>query len=302
MTEDIVHFIRSNSNPLYPLPTNLSPVITVLPSLRALVFDVYGTLFISESGDINVASQDEGLLFLRVLQQAHLDPLSEQTGFRAGKLLVSGIQRSHTTDRQKGIPYPEVDIIAIWKDLLLSLEKEGLISHRGDAGTAERCALYYEIFSNPVFPMPYLQETLSFLREAGIILGIVSNAQFYTPFLFPAFLDSDLDELGFYEDLCLWSYRFGRAKPDPFLFDTLVLKLSERSILPSETLYIGNDLRKDILPAKEKGFLTGLYAGDIRSLRVPEKELCSRSLSSDILLTELLQIKDILPKSESRHF
>ena len=140
--------------------------------------------------------------------------------------------------------------------------------------------------------MPGASETLVTLRGRGLTLGIVSNAQFYTPLLFPALLGRDLEELGFEEDLCLFSYQHGVAKPGPALYRILHERLDQRGIAPAETLYLGNDAHKDIHPAAELGFHTVLFAGDNRSLRLHSDQTALHS--PDALITNLAQLPDLL--------
>jgi len=49
-----------------------------------------------------------------------------------------------------------------------------------------RLAVEYECRVNPVWPMPAALETIETLRARGFRLGIVSNAQFYTPLIIEA--------------------------------------------------------------------------------------------------------------------
>lgn len=295
MDKDIVQIITRNSKPLSPRPTGLEARLRRLPGLKAVVFDVYGTLFISESGDRSELDSDDFSLFSRVLRDAGLVIASGQAPGRAAKLFLEEIDASHGRDRAAGIPFPEVDIRRIWLRVLHTLADEGLISCRVDEAVAESCAVLYESISNPVFPMPGIKDVLRGTVSRGLLLGIVSNAQFYTPCLFPAFLDAPLSDWGFKQELCVWSYELGRAKPDVYLYTKLTSRLAEYSIEPEETLYIGNDMLKDIYPATHEGYKTGLFAGDSRSLRLREKELYSKNVKSDILLTELVQVLDVIP-------
>ena len=120
--------------------------------------------------------------------------------------------------------------------------------------------------------MPGLKETLAAIRERGLLLGIVSNAQFYTPLLFEAFLGAPPDELGFTPDCCVWSYREREGKPSTALYEKLATALEASSIAPDQTLYVGNDVRNDIRPAQRIGFKTALFAGDQRSLRLRQDD------------------------------
>jgi putative hydrolase of the HAD superfamily len=48
----------SNAAPLTPQPTNIQPGGTLNHKIECVLFDVYGTLFISASGDIGVAKKE----------------------------------------------------------------------------------------------------------------------------------------------------------------------------------------------------------------------------------------------------
>ncbi len=45
-------YIRDVSRPLVPKPTGVEPKIALLDGVRAVVFDIYGTLVISDAGEI----------------------------------------------------------------------------------------------------------------------------------------------------------------------------------------------------------------------------------------------------------
>ena len=125
-------------------------------------------------------------------------------------------------------------------------------------------------------------------------MGIISNAQFYTPYLFKWFLNSDLEGLGFKRDLLIFSYRLGFAKPSTFLFQTASKKLSNMNISADSVLYVGNDMLNDIYPAKKTEFNAALFAGDKRSLRLRRDDSRCKNLSPDLVITDLIQILDYI--------
>jgi putative hydrolase of the HAD superfamily len=129
-------------------------------------------------------------------------------------------------------------------------------------------AVEFETIINPIAPAPGAFDTLASLRKAGLKLGIVSNAQFYTPIMLEAISSMTMQELGFEEALSIWSYREGQAKPEKALYKKLKHQAGKAFQLePSQILYIGNDVKKDFLPALSVGFKVALYAGDPVSLR-----------------------------------
>lgn len=275
--------IREYIKELKPIPTELHPKGSLPESIRCILFDIYGTLFISASGDFRNMRFDSGV-------EERLQELLDLFRLKISpKDLVERIEReieqSHAASGQKGIDFPEVDIAVIWTRIL------------GDLGIKRResilrFAVKYELLTNPVYPMPDLELTLSFLHEKGIRLGIISNAQFYTPMLFEWFPGSTLQQLGFDMDLVLLSYRFGIAKPSPYLFEKAANRAGRYGIERNEILYVGNDMLNDICPAAATGMRTALFAGDRRSLRLRESHPLCQKVTPDIILTQLRQLMD----------
>ena len=63
--------ILINRSPLEPLPTHVTPELKKLRDVRAVVFDVYGTLIVSGSGDVgSVDETDRSLVMRRALAEA----------------------------------------------------------------------------------------------------------------------------------------------------------------------------------------------------------------------------------------
>lgn len=282
--------IRSLSRPLDPEATEETPRLRRLPGIRAVIFDVYGTLFISDSGDIGLTQDLERARPLREALEACDIELNSQApayALRWQELIV------HARDKAQaaGQPYPEVEIRELWRRFLEELRAEEIHNQDVSRDLVERVAIEYECRANPVWPMPELRPTLETLQDRRLKLGIVSNAQFYTPLLFSAFLHRSLLELGFASDLLHYSYEKRVGKPSTRLYQDLVENLRQRhGIQPTEALYIGNDLRNDIWPAQEVGLRTALFAGDQRSLRWRREDERLRNVIPDLILTRLSQV------------
>lgn len=268
--------------PLSPLSTSLNQSGKLDNKIRCILFDVYGTLFISDSGDICFTK--------KVVQETHkIEHLLERFKIKMNaKTLLTNffntVEKQHEELRQKGIDYPEIEIDQIWMRVIGSDNRE----------RARAFALEFELIVNPAYPMPHLKEVLKELKTRHIVLGIISNAQFFTPYLFDWFLKSDLKNLGFEPNLTLFSYKFGYAKPSKFLFEDASSRLKEINIPTDSVLYVGNDMLNDIYPAQRAGFMTGLFAGDARSLKLRSDEPVCEKLSADIVITDLVQLLDHL--------
>lgn len=293
--EPLIRRLQELSRPLIPIAASLKADYHHLPGIKALIFDIYGTLFISGSGDIGTLetlSASGGKAMQEAL--AMLSPPVQQAGSRGSELFHSIIRQEHSRQIERGIQYPEVEIRKVWEEALVVLNYEGLYRGIITTESIERIAVEYECLVNPVWPMPGLKDLLEKLSER-LQLGIVSNAQFFTPLLFPALIGRTHAQLGFKEDLCFWSYRRLEAKPSAALFIALKDSLKKSyNILPAETLYVGNDLLNDILPAAELGFKTALFAGDSRSLRLREDDPRTKDTEADIIITSLAQLQSVI--------
>lgn len=264
--------------PMAPIPTALSQRGALRPPVRCLLCDIYGTLLISGSGDPGSRPvRHDATEVLQTVLTRHgvaMAPAAVAEGLR------QAIDRRHAAARGRGVDFPEVDIEAIWREVVPS----------ADAQRIRRLAIEYEMVVNPVWPMPHLTELLAFRRHNDIRLGIVSNAQFFTPGLLAWFLGAPVEQLGFDPDLIFWSYRHGVAKPSPLLFQMAAEALVAKGIAPDQTAYVGNDLRKDILPAARIGLQTVLFAGDARSLRLEVPGTTDPLNAPDLIVTDLSRL------------
>lgn len=288
---------RHFSSEMTPAPTGLKPRLKKLKGIRAVIFDVYGTLFQSAAGDISLAAEDKSRDREALIRQS-----IEAAGFLIqddvtpiAELFTDTIRAEQDIRREQGTPYPEVDIIGVWEDLIGQLEAYEVIRGKATRARLELAAIHYEARVNPVWPMPGVLDAINGLLDRSTSLGVVSNAQKFTPLLFETFFDDSLHNLGFEEIACIWSYEHGTAKPGTDLYDICAERLQALDgITPREVLYIGNDRRNDIWPASLTGFHTALFAGDQRSLRLREDDPDLKNVEPDIILTELEQVPECL--------
>ncbi len=273
LREELIRYIRGHSHPIEPNDTGCAfeqytDELPRGPFPKVVLFDIYGTLFVSGSGDISVE---------KARQQHGKD---DRNGGNRQNLQSRFLQKVEEKHRQmRSITQcPEVRVEEIWAELFGFEEHDAL-----------RFAVAYECAVNPVYPMPGLLQVLDSLRKKSISMGIVSNAQVFTPLLFDALLGRSLESLGFTDTLCVYSYIARVSKPCTDLFEKV------RGALPSgagpaDVLYIGNDMLNDITPAAQVGFRTALFAGDSRSLRVREGDPRCSGVNPDWIINSLADI------------
>jgi putative hydrolase of the HAD superfamily len=272
--------IRDYLSPMSPLPTSLTPGGSLIGKIQCIFFDIYGTLFISGSGDISVAKNSSPLS----QQLAHLTHKYDiaKTPQALVAELHEAIETRHRQQRNNGIDYPEIKIDEIWQQIL-AIE---------DIHRVRKFAVEYELIVNPVYPMPNLEALLKACRQQSLAMGIISNAQFFTPLLFEWFLNARMEQLGFDSDLIFLSYQLGYAKPSTALFKMAASAIDAKGLNTNAALFVGNDMLNDIYPAHHFGFQTALFAGDARSLRLRRDESRCRDLTADLILTDLGQLID----------
>ena len=145
--------IKLYVTPLSPQPTGLSPAGHLAGSIECILFDIYGTLFISGVGDISVARQASP-------QISKLEKLIARYELNvAPRILIeklhAAIEARHHQLKQSGIDMPEVEIDLIWQNILACHDIE----------QARKFAIEYELIANPVYPMPNLAKLLRACRQ-----------------------------------------------------------------------------------------------------------------------------------------
>lgn len=286
---------------LQPIPTTFCPNLkssSPVP-VKAVVFDIYGTLLISSSGDIDQASLSEKNM-KKAMQAGGFNEQSCQAATCTFLLeqLQQKIKDQQNELRAQGHPFPDVDIFKVWQAMFKAAAEKGLLKLSGNESWPDTI-MVFELLSNRVYPMPGMREILQWIKAKGIPMGIVSNAQFYTPIIMNYFLNgnfSNRQEIDWFEEaLSVYSYKELRAKPDTALFAKLKPTLkSKYNISPQETIFVGNDMLKDVFTASHSGLQTVLFAGDERSLRLRENDERVRGLFPNYIINDLTQLKDIL--------
>ena len=294
---DPVELIKKLCKPLEPQPTGLSPNLPNGPAPEAVVFDIYGTLFISAAGDIGKDSAAHSAdAFRLALEDAGITPGPQGSSIdMAPDIFRQEIVNCHKRIEKQGVDYPEVDICSIWKRVLEELH---ISTDRSPVPKAKimLLAVSYECRTNPVWPMPGAASILTTLHEKGIRTGIISNAQFYTPLMFRALMGKEIEDLGFDQDLCAYSWKLGVAKPSIKMFEPVHHILTKRyGLKPRSILYVGNDMLKDMVPARTMGWKTCLFAGDRRSLRLRDNDPAVKGTRPWCTVTELCQIAKLIP-------
>ncbi|MCH8568212.1 MAG: HAD family hydrolase [Balneolales bacterium] len=291
--------IKELSAPLEPKETGETPVLIPLIDIKAVVFDFYGTMFMSGTGDtiIDDPKGEETVAFKQAFEVIFPDSADKVPAELGVQLYKEVIHDHKEAMRKEGLDYPEVQIKEVWADVLSRLRKHGFehLPEEPEEELLENLTIEFEMRNNPTWPFSDLENTLELLKEKSLYLGILSNSQFYTPLIYEAHLESAPDDDLFDVNLCIWSYEEKRCKPSLPFHGQLKMVLDQHfGIQPEQVLYVGNDMLKDIYPAAHFGFRTALFAGDDRSLKWRKDDERCANLLPDLVITRLDQLVECL--------
>lgn len=273
-----------------PILPEIDSVLKKLEGIKAVYFDVYGTIMISGAEPMMRKDGRREVECMTDSFDAYGLDSKLKTVNRSIELLHQYVGKSHQAKKEQGIDFPEVDIIEIWEKVVEQLQEESLIGAFNKEQVPELLTNFVIRYDAP-WLMPNLETTIKTLQERNIELGIISNSQFYTPITLEALSGKTMQELGFQHESSFWSFAEDIAKPSVEFYKRAEKFLSEeKGISPHDVLFVGNDMLNDVYPAHTIGFKTALFAGDTRSLRLRDDDLRCVNLTPDITITDLSQI------------
>ena len=295
-----INYLFDAQQELLPIPTHITPKFSSKRDIKCVMFDIYGTLLISRSGDIDKIKLSPSFI-LESFAKCGIKITTPNPGTCAEHIIKkykSTIKKLKAHNPQKDAEKVEIDIRQVWEILLEELFEESLID-KPRVDEVSLLAIFFETLSNSVYPMPHMKEIINWLRKRDIPMGIVSNAQFYTPIIMNYFLTSQTcmqEDIKFFDpELSVYSYKEKISKPDTALFVKALDNCREKyKLQDSEVLFVGNDMLKDIYPANLAGMQTALFAGDARSLRLREDRAEVADLLPDYTINSLEQITEIV--------
>ncbi|MDR1414105.1 MAG: HAD family hydrolase [Puniceicoccales bacterium] len=271
---------KAISSLLHPIETKISPIkpkLKKIPDIRAVIFDVYGTLFTTNVGGNSLFAPniESDKLIVEAFEESDFDVFAHDISL--SELYEGHIKAHYDIRRSEGITYPEINICDVWQDFLNELFAIGIIDGDLTERSIRRVIVCHECKVNPTWPAKGSLDFIRTLQDNNVIAGTISTAQFYTPIIMETLYQNSLKTLGFEAPICIWSYEHRHRKPSAVLFKLCEEGLKVFGIKPSQTLCVGNDMFNDIVPATKAGFKTALFTGDIRSIRLHEDiEECAK--------------------------
>jgi putative hydrolase of the HAD superfamily len=198
--------------------------------IKAIFFDLYGTL-------INIRTDEQDPWVYAILSRYLQYHLVQVGAEELKEVYFREIEQQFRKSREV---YPEVDVYKIFS---IIMNKYGNRWYPKSV-IVDTVMLFRSLTIRQFGLFPHLFEILTEV-EAQYKIAIISDAQW-------VFAKPEVEMLGldrFFQHKILSSH-YGYKKPDTRLFQEAMKKLR---VKPEESLYIGDNLRKDLVGAKKAG-------------------------------------------------
>jgi hypothetical protein len=294
--------------PPTPEPPNARAHLKHLRGVRAVLWNVYGTLLAIPLGEL-VFEHPTPYVMTMALEKTIAEfkmwaSMSRKPGAPSEYMahIYGSILDEQRMAPSPGEKYPEIVAERVWEGVLKKLFAKEYNFDAGFYGSlneySKKIAYYFHASMQGTAAYPGADRAMKAVADAGLIQGLCGDGQCFTPVQLQRGL-SRLDSQFRLDDVIPESQRTlshmvrGR-KPSERLFQHALDALAAHGIEAGEVLHVGSRLARDIEPAKKLGMRTALFAGDRASLDAPKDQVNEKALKPNVLVTELEQIAEVI--------
>lgn len=311
--EQYAAYLDTRHDLVWPAPpeedrVKARPHLVPLPQVRAILWNVYGTLLRIAGGELWFEHPQEFVMDValdKTIQEFKMwASMSRKPGQPAEymKQLYSSVlleQRAVPGGTEK---HPEVGSDRVWEALIKKLFQKDYKFDASFFGSlnefSRKVAFFFHASLQGTACYKDAALALRLVADNGLKQGLLADAQCFTRVQLQRGLaaqDSDLvlDKI-LDKDLSVLSYEIRGRKPSERLFRHAVNALTQQGLAPNQVLHVGTSISRDLLPARRLGMRTALYARDRASLQASAEQLKEPSSRPDVLLTKLSQITDVI--------
>lgn len=290
-------------------PAKAKPHLKPLTGIRAVVWNVYGTLLRVTDGDLLLHHHQE--LRMQVALEKTINEFNMWNSMtrRPGAPWEYMLQKYRNVVDEyemagnvRSGDFPQVNSGEVWRQLLGMLDKKEYAYDKlfyGDLDElAEKVGYFFQASLQGIEASPKALKALMSISELGITQGLLADTQSFTWVQMVRSLGKQgplpsLNKL-FDSNHLIMSHQLGVRKPSASLFAMCIHQFAKREIQPEEILYVSNRLQGDLAVAKQWGMKTALYAGDETTLKASPQEIRHPDIRPKRMLTELSQVKKLL--------
>jgi FMN phosphatase YigB (HAD superfamily) len=289
------------------LPVKARPHLEPLPEVRAVLWNVYGTLLAIAEGELLFEHANAFIMsnaLDKTIQEFKMwGSMTRKPGQPSD--YMQSIYTQILTEQKSvlggGERFPEVASERVWEAIIKRLLQKDYKFDAAFFGSlnefSRKVAYFFHASLQGTAAYAGAAAALQHAHDSGLAQGLLADGQCFTTVQLQRGLDSQnggrLDDL-LTEGLVVLSCDVRGRKPSDRLFRQAVNALNEKGIVPAEVLHVGSRLQQDLVPAKRLGMRTALFAGDKGSLQVTPEQLKDTATRPDVLLTELSQIAEVV--------
>lgn len=293
------------------VPVNAKAHDRPIAGIRAVVWNLYGTLIRITDGDLQLSHHQE--LRMQVALEKTIaefnmwNSMTRRPGAPWEYLLPKyrAFQEDlELTTKVASGDFAHVNGADVWRrilDMLGQKEYQYDVDFYGEIDQlSQKIAYFFQMCLQGVEAAPNALKAISYVHKHGLVQGVLADTQ---PFSLIQVLRTLQDQgslpplTELFDPTCLvLSHQIGARKPSPTLYETCVERFAAKGIKPREILYVANRLQSDLAVAKGLGMRTVLYAGDKASLKASGTEINHPDLRPRRLITDLKQIRKLIAR------
>ena len=290
-------------------PAKATPYLARLTGIKAVVWNVYGTLLTIADGQLLLRHPQAIRMQVAMEKTIHEFNMWSSMTRRPGQPWEYFLPKYNTAVEEAALAggcqkgdFPEVNSALVWRKLLDMLSKKDYEYDEDRYGDwdeyAEKVAFFFQLCLQGCQAATFALESLTAVAEAGFQQGLLAESQPYTL----AQLLQGLERQGrlpplanlFAPGCLIQTCELGLRKPSVSLYRHCRERFGELGVAPDEILYVSSRLAEDLAIAKQHGFRTALFAGDKLSLQATAAECKDPAMKPDRLMTRLCQIRNLL--------
>jgi FMN phosphatase YigB (HAD superfamily) len=311
--EQYAEHLDARTDLFWPAPpeikgTKSKPFLRHFPQLKAVTWNVYGTLLAITGGEFHREHPNPFVMEIaldKTIQEFKMwKSMSRKPGQPAALLrtMLQNVTAELNLQVERGERYPEIPVEKVWEAIIKKLLQNEYVLNSDFYGPldqfAEKIAYFYHRSLQGTGCDDGAAQTVQWIKSRHYWQGLLTDGQCFTAVQLQRGLASQDPALVL--DYCIppshrsLSHVVRARKPSERLYRDMVHKLRASAINPEETLHISSDVPNDLFPAKRQGFVTCLFTGDKSALRVPADLANDKLNRPDLMITDFRQVMEIL--------
>jgi hypothetical protein len=288
--------------------TKSKPHLKRLDSVRAVVWNVYGTLLSISGGQFFREHPDDFVMDLaldKTIQEFKMwKAMSRKPGKPSRQLrdMLQAISAELSFQVEKGERYPEIPVERVWEAVIRKLQQNEYIINTAFYGPIQDFAVKIAYFFHRSLQGTGCDhgaaESVRWIYEHGYWQGLLADGQSFTAMQLRRGLAEQDPDLPFH--LCfpashqVLSHAALARKPSDRIFKEMLRRLQDSRVAPEQTLYVASRLADDLAPARRHGFITCLYTGDQSSVEASPEAVKDKHRRPHLLITDFRQVIEML--------